>query len=97
MKSSRAPVPLRVVRIDYYWAAGGLTMLLGLMIGGLRMILGLMDWVWRAGIDSYNRIYVSNINLLKLVWRGLAARFMRLGGWKWVERLASPCLVALKT
>jgi hypothetical protein len=54
MKSSRAPVPLRVVRIDYYGAAGGLTMLLVLMIGGLRMILDLMDWVWRAGIDSYN-------------------------------------------
>jgi hypothetical protein len=53
-------VPLRVVRVDYYWAAGGLRMLLGL-IGGLRMLLGLMGWewnfwVWWAGIDPYNSI-----------------------------------------
>jgi hypothetical protein len=37
----RAPVPLRVVRVDYYWAAGGLRMLLD-MIDGLRMLLGLV-------------------------------------------------------
>jgi hypothetical protein len=36
-------VPLRVVRVDYYWVAGGLRMLLGL-IGGLRMLLGLVGW-----------------------------------------------------
>jgi hypothetical protein len=36
-------------------------------------------------------IYVSSIALLKCVWRRLTARFMRLGGWKGVEHLASPC------
>jgi hypothetical protein len=40
-------------------------------------------------------LYLHNlcfsIALLKCVWRHLAARFMRLGGWKGVERLVSSC------
>jgi hypothetical protein len=32
-----------------------------------------------------------SIALLKCVWHRLAARLMRLGDWKGVERLASPC------
>jgi hypothetical protein len=32
-----------------------------------------------------------SIALLKYVWRRLTGRFMRLGGWKGVERLALPC------
>jgi hypothetical protein len=64
---------------------------------GYRAEVGLVGWNGAfgpggLGIDScLLNLYVSSIDLSKCVWRRLAARLMRLGGWKGVERLASPC------
>jgi hypothetical protein len=50
-------------------------------------------WAWwaRNWFMSLLNLYVSSIDLSKCVWRHLAARLMRLSGWKGVKRPISPC------